>query len=275
MDAEKRIRELERQVESEHANAEAGWAQAHRLDAALSDYQKLWARARYNADSLVVWEKSTAFMEDASFRRAYMRGMDSGHHILREPGSRDDIHIEWRIHTLLWAASHAAKLDGDFVECGVNTGIYSLAILDYTGTRRDFWLFDTYDGIPVEQASEAERSSVIEINAANYDDCYAQAMANFAPYPNAHLIRGRVPETLASVDIDRVAFLSIDMNIAAPERAALDHFWPKLVPGGLIVLDDYGWLIHAEQREMADAWASCAGTKILTLPTGQGLIVKA
>ena len=40
----------------------------------------------------------------------------------------------------------------------------------------------------------------------------------FSPYPNAVLVRGGLPESFANVDIQRVAYLSIDMNIAKPDK---------------------------------------------------------
>jgi len=60
-----------------------------------------------------------------------------------------DIHIEWRVYVCCWAAQHACKLPGDFVECGVNTGIFSLAIFNYMdlGAKR-FYLFDTSRAFP-------------------------------------------------------------------------------------------------------------------------------
>jgi len=61
-----------------------------------------------------------------------------------------------------------------------------------------------------------------------YTGVWEHARETFAPYPKAHLVRGRVPDTLASVPIGRVAYLSIDMNIAFQEKAALEYFWPKL-----------------------------------------------
>ena len=64
------------------------------------------------------------------------------------------------------------------------------------------------------------------------------------------------------------------MNAAYPERAALEHFWPKLARGAFVVLDDYGWETCRLQREAADAFAASVGVEILTLPTGQGMVVK-
>src|SRR5262249_12311853 len=77
----------------------------------------------YDADNLVTWNQSVDFISDKRFLSAYQRGMDSGHQILRPAGSREDIHIEWRVAIACWAAQHAKRLPGDFVECGTNTGI--------------------------------------------------------------------------------------------------------------------------------------------------------
>src|SRR5690606_4905939 len=92
--------------------------------------------------------------------------------------------------------------------------------------------------------------------------------------PNATLVRGRVPDTLSGPDIRSVAYLSIDMYIVEPERAALEHFWPLIADGGVVVLDDYGFRGHEMQRASADEFAASAGVPILPLPTGQGVMVK-
>jgi predicted O-methyltransferase YrrM len=59
-----------------------------------------------------------------------------------------------------------------------------------------------------------------------------------------------------------------------PEIAAVTHFWPRLSPGGVILLDDYNWLPHVNQKAAFDAFAKAQGVPILGLPTGQGVIVK-
>ena len=64
------------------------------------------------------------------------------------------------------------------------------------------------------------------------------------------------------------------MNIAYPEVAAIEFFWDKLVPGALVVLDDYGWTNNIEQKRAMDAFAAKKGVMILTMPTGQGLLIK-
>jgi hypothetical protein len=232
----------------------------------------------YDADFLTVWHKNTDFLQDQKFIAAYKAGMDSGHKIARPAGSCEDIHIEWRIHICCWAAWHAKLLPGDFVECGTNTGIMSLAVanyIDFNSTGKAFFLFDTFQGIPEEQIMPYERLlGRAQENEQLYEDCYERAKMNFSPFPRARLVRGKVPDTLATVPIGDVCYLCLDMNIVVPERAAIEHFWDKLVPGAPVILDDYGWLNFGEQKEAMDRFAAQKGVKIANLPTGQGLLFK-
>jgi O-methyltransferase len=237
-----------------------------------------------DGDTLACWRKNVGFLTDPRFLSAYKRGENSGHAMLGSDGEQR-FDIRWAVAVTTWAASHGAKLAGDFVECGVNTGWHSLAICEYVDFNKldkNFWLFDTYHGMPEDQMSPQERVFELRrlggprpaINERLYPECYEIAKQNFAPYPRAKLVRGKVPDTLRSVEIDKVAYLSIDMNLAFPERAAIEYFWPKLTSGAIVVLDDYGWIGMHEQKAAQDEFAASQGCEILTLPTGQGLLVK-
>ncbi|MHB1446809.1 MAG: TylF/MycF/NovP-related O-methyltransferase, partial [Acidimicrobiales bacterium] len=74
---------------------------------------------------------------------------------------------------------------------------------------------------------------------------------------------------------DQIAFLHLDMNSPAPEIGALEVLFPRISSGAAIVLDDYGWKMHRRQREAHDSFAAHHGYRILELPTGQGLAIKA
>jgi lipopolysaccharide transport system ATP-binding protein len=232
----------------------------------------------YDENALVTWSQSTDFLDDERFVAAYHRGMQSGHGLTRFAVTGSDLRIRWRVAMYCWAAAHAARLRGDFVDCGTATGIHALAVCDYidfNSTGKTFWLFDTFDGIPEEQMSDIERAlGRAEESAALFRSCYDVALKNFAPYPKAHLVRGKVPDTLAAVPIKEVAYLAIDMNIAYPERAAIEHFWPLLVTGGIAILDNYGWQPYREQKAALDEFAMMRGVEVMMLPTGQGLLIK-
>jgi hypothetical protein len=214
-----------------------------------------------------------SFLNDTRFQEAYRLGEDSGHRICA-PG---DLHIEWRVYVCCWAARHALHVQGDFAECGVSTGIVSRAVahyVDFGASAKTFWLVDTFEGIPIEQASDAELGLARSKNARHYFDCHGDVVEHFARYRNVKVIKGRVPEALTSVSDGPFAFVHIDMNIAEPEVAALDHFWGRLSPGGVVVLDDYGSRAHRPQKLALDAVMARFGEPILSLPTGQGLLVK-
>ena len=151
----------------------------------------------------------------------------------------------------LWVADVASRLDGDFVECGVNQGFVSSAImhhLNWDRLGRTFFLLDTFSG-PVEDLyskAEKEQGKVAEFQAAlargSYNVDLEATERHFSQWKHVRIIPGTVPDTLPLVVTDQIACLHLDMNCAIPEAAAAEFFWPKLSDGGLILLDDYAYV---------------------------------
>ncbi len=216
----------------------------------------------YMEDGLIT-RHTADFVKEERFSSAYAKGKATGSWMNMSP--------RWRVYTACWAASQAAKLPGDFVECGVNRGGTALAIMEYlnfNSLEKRFFLLDTYCGF-------TDASQAATANQGQYTDCYGDVVKTFAPYPRACVVKGVVPDTLSAIDAKQIAYLSIDMNSAAPEIAAMRLLWPRLVNGAPIVLDDYaGGPAYRPQKEAFDALSQEIGFRILTLPTGQGLIIK-
>lgn len=226
------------------------------------------------AHDLLYTYNSCDFMTDPRFIKAYAAGKATDIH----KSIFDNCEIYWRIHVLCWAASQAIQLEGDFVDCGVNTGIFARAVIDYTdfdSTGKKYYLLDTFAGLDERYSTEKEFES--ELNQkyiAGKDTLYNEVKTIFEPF-NTEIIKGTVPDTLSRVKAEKVAYLSVDMNCVEPEVAALKFFWDKLVKGGIIILDDYGYAnYYKEQKAAHDAFAASKGVEILTLPTCQGLIIK-
>ncbi|CAJ1510886.1 class I SAM-dependent methyltransferase [[Mycobacterium] burgundiense] len=229
----------------------------------------------YANDGLICFN-SHAFLDDPEFQRAYQRGA-------RAVGDLDWYQWHWRVHVGLWAAKSASRLEGDFVECGVNFGFLSSAVmehLDWDELGKTFFLLDTFAGIDPRFITDGERDagavkkSERSLQHGTYVSGVDSVRANFAQWRNHRIIVGAVPETLDQVDSDAVAFLHIDMNCAPPEVAALRHFWPRLTPGAFVLLDDYAYRGFDEQRRAMDELAIELNVPICALPTGQGLLVK-
>ena len=83
-----------------------------------------------------------------------------------------------------------------------------------------------------------------------------------------------MPDCLAEAAPDAIAFLHIDLNSPGAEIGALDALFDRVVTGGAIVFDDYGWHFFRRQKEAEDAFMAARGHRILELPTGQGLVIK-
>lgn len=227
----------------------------------------------YDRDGLRT-EHNHDFMEAPDFQAAYQRGVKA---------TGTDYHWEWRVHVGLWAAKNAARLSGDFVECGVAKGFLSSAImqaLNWNATGRTFYLLDTFAGIDPTLAADADEAEAIEAKNRLYESAgiYAKSandvIANFSEWRNARVIAGRVPDTLPQITSHKIAFAHIDMNHAVPEIAALEYLWPRLVSGAHVLLDDYAYDGYGEQKNAMDALSKRLGLDILSLPTGQGLIVR-
>lgn len=239
---------------------------AHRLAERIPGVPELvTGPLTYNWDGLATVHNCD-FVRDGRFMKSYQLG--------KSTGSWGGEQIHWRAFVACWAADKGSRLEGDFVECGVNRGGLSRAVLDYvnfSALDKTFYLLDTFCGLEDRWISDAERARGIRPNG--YEECYAGALKTFEGF-RAVIIRGAVPETLHQVKAAKVCYLSIDMNCAAPEIAAAEYFWDKLVPGAVIVLDDYGWRGHEEQKAAFDRFAPERGAAVLPLPTGQGLIFK-
>lgn len=222
----------------------------------------------YNEDGLITTHICD-FLQDPRFQNAYQAG--------QKTGSWLGIPVRYRAHLLLWAAQRGTSLEGDFVECGVYTGGFAMAVctyLNFQSLPKKFFLMDTFSGLVNDQLSEQEK----ERNPAflvPYHDCHQEVLERFKEFPNVVIIRGAIPDALPLCEAEKVAFLSIDMNCAKPEIAAAEHFWDRMVRGAAMILDDYAnHDIYVEQRKAFHSFARRKGVEILTFPTGQGLILK-
>jgi O-methyltransferase len=208
------------------------------------------------------------FIAHPKFQRAYAAGVSTG--------SWGGVDVHWTAHVACWAAGLGMRLDGDFVECGVNRGGLARTVLEFVdlpSSGKKFYLLDTFEGLLQRYiSSEEERNG---ITAGGYEPCYDEVVKTFSQFANCVvLVKGAIPNTLSQAAPEKVAYLSIDMNCVEPEIAAAEFYWPRMVNGSVMLLDDYGWARHAAQKRAFDRFAQQRGVTILSLPTGQGLIIK-
>lgn len=228
----------------------------------------------YANDNLIALQRTAGFLQDKRFRQAVIGNVDR----TNSARASQERSLAWRLHTLTWAARHCLSVDGDYVEAGVYRG-FSFGViaeyLDWATIAREMYLYDTFEGIPETYNSEGRNNRVYEEeNSLNKDQIYNTVLARFSKYENVKIVRGIVPDSFRTSCPERIAFMHIDMNSAKSEIATLDALWGKVVPGAIVVFDDYGWSGYAAQKAAEDKWMAANGHTILELPTGQGMVIK-
>lgn len=222
----------------------------------------------YAADNLIAVDKSLGFLKDTKFIQSFEKYAES----------EQEKSLGWRLHTLIWATQSCLNIPGDFVECGVLKGFSSAVIADYHGfenVNKAMYLYDTFEGQPI--GNDGQYVQYREHSIMNVDDkksVYRFVRNRFKKYGNIFVVKGILPDSLAKKCPTKISFLHVDLNSADAEIGVLKALFDKVSTGGMVVLDDYGWLAHEDQKIALDTFFSCRSHSVLELPTGQGLVVK-
>ena len=166
---------------------------------------------------------------------------------------------------MVWAARQALRREGDFIECGCYKGTSARILVDSVDLgERQYFLYDIF-----------EHNASMNHNAMpdHGEGLFAATQARFADCQNVTVIKGPVPESFSQGLPDKIAFAHIDMNNAPAEIGALEAIEDRLVPGAVIVLDDFGALPYRAQHIAETEWFAKRGVPVLELPTSQGLVI--
>ncbi|MBB0228893.1 macrocin O-methyltransferase [Streptomyces calidiresistens] len=144
----------------------------------------------------------------------------------------------------------ADGVPGDFVETGVWRGgvcIFARAFLAARGiTDRLVWVADSFEGIPPTSDCRHPVDRLMRLDASNEVLAVSrkQVERNFEKYDllddRVRFIEGWFHETLPTAPVERIAVLRLDGDLYESTMTALEHLYPKLSPGGYLIVDDYG-----------------------------------
>ncbi|MDR0360866.1 MAG: TylF/MycF family methyltransferase [bacterium] len=180
--------------------------------------------------------------------------------------SRDRCYVLWR------TLQQATHLDGDVLECGVFRGGTALLAAETVTTKeaeKAVHLFDTFEGMPqtTEGIDHFEQGWLGRTSAG--DVCTL-----LEPYPCVQVHAGFMPETFDGLDIPSISWAHVDVDIYQSVRDCIDFIYPRLVRGGYMIFDDYGFPSCTSARRAVDEAFADKPEVPLCLPTGQCLVVK-
>jgi hypothetical protein len=166
-----------------------------------------------------------------------------------------------RIWAVINAVRHVSNLrvPGEFVECGVwrggSTMAAALALRQLKDLQRTVYLYDTFEGMPppsahdrdfsgrdaAEQLREADRNTSNLWCLAGLEEVKRNVISTGYPPDRLRFVQGKVEETIPEQAPDRIALLRLDTDWYESTRHELVHLYPKLSPGGILIIDDYGY----------------------------------
>jgi len=147
------------------------------------------------------------------------------------------------------------SVPGNLVECGVwkggAAGIMALAHLRYGKEPRQLWLFDAWDDWPDptskdgSQFDDLQRGTLAKADNSGAFEACRDLIENTIGLAQDRVSyeRGLFENTVpgAAERVGPIALLRLDGDWYESTKACLEEFFPKLVPGGVLVIDDYGW----------------------------------
>lgn len=177
---------------------------------------------------------------------------------------------EPRAHTLYQLARHGSRLDADMAEIGVYRGGTAKLLAHVAdGAGRELHLFDTFAGMP---ETDIERDLHI---AGDFSDTSLADVERFlSPHRSVVIHPGEFPGTAAPVDAKRFSLVHVDVDIAASVAACCAFFYPRLVPSGVMVFDDYGFTSCPGAKQAVDEFFADKREPVLHLTTSQALVIK-
>lgn len=183
---------------------------------------------------------------------------------------------------LLRAVEHVVqhRIPGDLIECGVYTGgnieLMIRALQHHGITDRHVYAYDTFAGMPRPeeiddrgQGDELKSTWEAHRNAADGDagsnwmraslDSVRRRITRLRyPEDRLHFVQGLVENTIPATIPDRIAILRLDTDFYSSTKHELEHLYPRLSPGGVLIIDDYGAMPGC--RIATDEYAAEHGT---------------
>jgi O-methyltransferase len=129
-------------------------------------------------------------------------------------------------------------VEGDFAELGVYKG-ETARVIHLCAPARKLHLFDTFDGFPADDLQEETGKAAGYTSEHFADSKLEKVKQQFKNLSNVHFHVGYFPATTSALGEVKFALVSIDADLYKPTAAGIDFFFPRLSPGGIILVHDY------------------------------------
>lgn len=141
----------------------------------------------------------------------------------------------YRLANLISYSYCCSEKKGVFAEFGVCTG-GSLELLATVHRDRTIYGIDSFEGLPQPGVYDMHVKGDFALNAEMLDRLYKRFFCS-----NVQLLIGYSPKVFNQIAHESFAFVHVDVDLYQSVRDALDFFYPRLLHGGMMLFDDYGF----------------------------------
>ncbi len=148
----------------------------------------------------------------------------------------------------LLLANQVCDLPGSIVETGVWRGGMIAGLSYFLGADREFFLFDSFEGLPPAQPIDGERAIIWQQDVTSpkyFDNCsassdFAREIMEKSGAKNYHIVPGWFEETVPEFSVpEPIALLRLDGDWYDSTMICLDYLFDQVAKGGIIIIDDY------------------------------------
>jgi O-methyltransferase len=186
----------------------------------------------------------------------------------------------WRHWIVSYAVKHATKFakteNYNLVECGVEwgyTAFFALKTLANNDKKINLFSMHLYDAWQDMREEELLESEYWHVNLYKNLDIESTKKNLTEFKENLIFHQGYIPDSLTKKPVppDAIFYLHIDLNSAKPTEHALEFFYPRLVAGGVILFDDYGWDAYEDTKNTIEDFFKDKPGLLMKIPTGQAI----
>ncbi len=172
----------------------------------------------------------------------------------------------FELYLIYSVALAQSRRPGAMAEVGVFRGGSAKLICKAKGDKL-LRLFDTYEGLP--ESSKEDRG----IHKKNQYACSLEnVQAYVAGFENVSFHKGIFPDSANGVEEDQYCFCHFDVDLYEGTKACLEYFYPRMIPGGIMISHDYSLLAGVEQA--FQEFFHDKPEEIIDMPTTQCMVVK-
>lgn len=231
----------------------------------------------FNLEIIRINRRPTVFFEmDDEFNKLYLLALQR-----TQMSATDNLLKKQRHYTLMQLFRQVLSIinRGNVAECGSWRGLsaYQIAYwLKRYNFKNKFYIFDSFEGLSDFRKEDLENNIIGDRGSRKKEFAcpLSTVQDNLKEFEFIEYKKGWIPSRFSEVNDLMFSFVHIDVDLYQPIKDSLEFFYPRVIDGGVIALDDYGYLGFPGAKRAVDEFIKNKNDFFLHLPSGEAFIMK-